>query len=102
MGARFRNALPSDLRRVGALARESLLAPGAAYATQAERSEIARQFKRHGCHHCGRRSNGAVADHMPPNKDAHGSAAERAARQRCARAVGHARRCLGAPAAPNR
>lgn len=48
MGGRFRSVMPSDLSRVGAIARESLPAAGVEYATEANRVELARFFRRQG------------------------------------------------------
>ena len=68
MGGRFRSVMPSDLTRVGAIARESMPAAGINYATDEKRRELFRFFKRDGCHHCGTRKGHVVGDHMPPNK----------------------------------
>ncbi|PRW59668.1 pfkB family carbohydrate kinase [Chlorella sorokiniana] len=68
MGGRFRSVMPSDLAKVGAIARESLPATHAEYATDASRVELARYFRRDGCHHCGTRRGKVIGDHMPPNK----------------------------------
>lgn len=46
MGGRFRSVMPSDLARVGAIARESLPAPGVEYASSSARRELFRLFKR--------------------------------------------------------
>ncbi|KAL4859030.1 hypothetical protein ACK3TF_000816 [Chlorella vulgaris] len=68
MGGRFRSVMPSDLVKVGAIARESLPAPSVEYATPASRIELRRLFSRDGCHHCGTRRGKLIGDHMPPNK----------------------------------
>ncbi|KAL4424322.1 hypothetical protein ABPG75_001623 [Micractinium tetrahymenae] len=68
MGGRFRSVMPSDLSRVGAIARESLPAAGVEYATAANKVELVRFFRRDGCHHCGKRRGALIGDHMPPNK----------------------------------
>lgn len=68
MGGRFRSVMPSDLARVGAIARESLPAAGVEYASEANRLELTRFFRRDGCHHCGKRRGSLIGDHMPPNK----------------------------------
>lgn len=46
MGGRFRSVMPSDLARVGAIARESLPAAGVEYASEANRLELTRFFRR--------------------------------------------------------
>lgn len=46
MGGRFRSVMPSDLARVGAIARESLPAAGVEYASDANRLELTRFFRR--------------------------------------------------------
>jgi hypothetical protein len=46
MGGRFRSVMPSDLARVGAIARESLPAKGAQYASESNRTELVRFFRR--------------------------------------------------------
>lgn len=48
MGGRFRSVMPSDLVKVGAIARESLPAPSVEYATPASRIELRRLFSRCG------------------------------------------------------
>jgi len=73
-GGRFRSILPSDVRFVGALARESLPAAGSGYATDMQRVELRSIFRRHGCHHCGTRFGNVIADHQPPNKTVYGAA----------------------------
>ena len=57
----------------GALARESLPAAGSAYATDIQRAELRLLFRRHGCHHCGKRFGPVIADHQPPNKTVYGA-----------------------------
>lgn len=79
-GGRFRSLLPSDVARVGALARESIPATlGANYASETQRAELKLLFKRHGCHHCGAKRGNVIADHQPPNKTVYGSSAARTA-----------------------
>jgi len=68
MGGKFRSVMPSDLTKVGAIAKESMPAAGMQYATDEKRRELFRFFKRDGCHHCGTRRGAVVGDHMPPNK----------------------------------
>ena len=68
VGGRFCEMLPSDLCFPGAMARESLRAPGQSYADNSARRELGMLFRRHGCHHCGRKTGEFVGDHMPPNK----------------------------------
>ncbi|KAK3258413.1 hypothetical protein CYMTET_32538 [Cymbomonas tetramitiformis] len=68
LGGRLASVLPSDLRFAGALARESIRAPGSSYANEVQRAELRMLFKRFGCHHCGTRRGDVVGDHMPPNK----------------------------------
>jgi len=46
MGGRFRSVMPSNLATVGAIARESLPAAGVEYATEANRRELVRLFRR--------------------------------------------------------
>ena len=46
MGGRFRSVMPSDLARVGAIARESMPAAGVEYASDRARRELFRYFKR--------------------------------------------------------
>lgn len=77
VGGRLRELLPSDLRYPGAMARESLRAPGQAYANDTTRRELGILFKRYGCHTCGTRTGEFVGDHMPPNKVVHGSSSSR-------------------------
>ncbi|PSC67403.1 pfkB family carbohydrate kinase [Micractinium conductrix] len=68
MGGRFRSVMPSDVAKVGAIARESMPAAGVEYATEKYRIELRRLFRRDGCHHCGTRRGAVIGDHMPPNK----------------------------------
>lgn len=68
MGGHFRRVMPSDLTKVGAIARESIPAAGMQYAGDEKRKELARFFRRDGCHHCGTRRGPVIGDHMPPNK----------------------------------
>mmetsp|Transcript_31584 Transcript_31584/g.53065 ORF Transcript_31584/g.53065 Transcript_31584/m.53065 type:complete len:283 (-) Transcript_31584:394-1242(-) len=80
LGGRVQSLLPSDLGRVGAHARASLPANGASYADQTQRAKLQQLFKKFGCHHCGTRRGTVIGDHMPPNRIAHGSTSEIAAR----------------------
>ena len=73
VGGRLRELLPSDLRYPGAMARESLRAPGREYASDTARRELGVLFRRYGCHTCGTRAGDFVGDHMPPNKVVHGT-----------------------------
>lgn len=76
MGGRFRNLMPSDLFKPGSLARGSLPAPGAQYASEMFRDELKILMRRDGCHHCGKTKGKTIGDHIPPNKLAHGSRKE--------------------------
>lgn len=56
MGGRFSSLMPSDLSKPGALAFESIPARtdnSEAYAQPSVKRELARIFRRDGCHHCG-------------------------------------------------
>jgi len=68
MGGRFGSVMPSDLTKIGAIARESMPAAGMQYAGEEKKRELIRFFRRDGCHHCGTRSGRVIGDHMPPNK----------------------------------
>jgi hypothetical protein len=68
VGGSFRAIMPSDLTKVGALAKESIPAAGMQYATDEKRRELIRMFRRDGCHHCGNKRGMVIGDHMPPNK----------------------------------
>lgn len=68
VGGSFRTIMPSDLSKVGAIARESIPAAGMQYATDEKRRELIRMFRRDGCHHCGSTKGMVIGDHMPPNK----------------------------------
>ena len=68
VGGSFRTIMPSDLNKVGAIAKESIPAAGMQYATDEKRRELIRMFRRDGCHHCGSRKGMVIGDHMPPNK----------------------------------
>lgn len=46
LGGRFRSVLPSDLFAPGAMAVESIPSPGAQYANEVSRGELARLFRR--------------------------------------------------------
>lgn len=61
LGGRFSSVMPSDLTKPGALAFESIPARAdhsEAYAQPSVKRELARIFKRDGCHHCGTRARG--------------------------------------------
>ncbi|KAL3159584.1 hypothetical protein ABBQ38_009997 [Trebouxia sp. C0009 RCD-2024] len=73
MGGRYRNVMPSDLFKRGALARGSLPAPGKRYASENFRDELRILMRRDGCHHCGKKQGRTVGDHIPPNKQVWGS-----------------------------
>ena len=49
MGGRFRSVMPSDLFKPGAMARESLRAPGRDYASTINREELQRLMRRYQC-----------------------------------------------------
>eukprot|EP00878_Enallax_costatus_P006778 GHUV01007105.1.p1 GENE.GHUV01007105.1~~GHUV01007105.1.p1 ORF type:complete len:356 (+),score=121.12 GHUV01007105.1:733-1800(+) len=71
LGGRFSSLMPSDLSKPGALAFESIPARpdnSEAYAKPSVKRELARIFKRDGCHHCGSTRGPVIGDHMPPNK----------------------------------
>lgn len=68
VGGSFRTVMPSDLSKVGAIAKESIPAAGMQYATDEKRRELIRMFRRDGCHHCGSTKGMVIGDHMPPNK----------------------------------
>jgi hypothetical protein len=53
MGGRFASIMPSDITKPGALAFESIPAKGENYAKASIKRELARIFRRDGCHHCG-------------------------------------------------
>jgi len=56
LGGRFSSVMPSDLTKPGALSYESIPAradKSEAYAQPSVKRELARIFKRDGCHHCG-------------------------------------------------
>lgn len=68
VGGSFRTIMPSDLTKVGAIAKESIPAAGMQYAGEEKRRELIRMFRRDGCHHCGTKKGMVIGDHMPPNK----------------------------------
>lgn len=77
MGGVYRNLLPSDVRTVGACARESIPVPlrssfdpsNPQYAGPVQKAELMRMYRRDGCHHCGkRRGSKVIGDHQPPTK----------------------------------
>lgn len=64
LGGRFSSVMPSDLTKPGALAFESIPARAdnsEAYAAPSVKRELARIFKRDGCHHCGEAARVVVA-----------------------------------------
>eukprot|EP01026_Neomeris_dumetosa_P060718 TRINITY_DN5726_c0_g2_i1.p1 TRINITY_DN5726_c0_g2~~TRINITY_DN5726_c0_g2_i1.p1 ORF type:complete len:329 (-),score=38.46 TRINITY_DN5726_c0_g2_i1:304-1290(-) len=76
VGGRFRNLLPSDVLKPGAMAVESLPAKGKEYVTGTQKQELKRLYKTYGCHHCGTKSGPPIGDHMPCNKFVWGGAKE--------------------------
>ena len=68
VGGSFRSIMPSDLTKIGAIAKESMPAAGMQYAGEEKRRELLRMYRRDGCHHCGTRKGMVIGDHMPPNK----------------------------------
>ncbi|CAM6117484.1 unnamed protein product [Calypogeia fissa] len=72
LGGSFRNLMPSNVVNPGALARGSIPARGPKYANEVEHGLIQDLYRKHGCHHCGKRGGDSIADHMPPNVIAHG------------------------------
>lgn len=75
LGRGLKTAMPSDVSHPGAMARKSLPANGAHYASEGQKRTLARWMARHGCHHCGTKVGAVIGDHMPPNKVAFGSSA---------------------------
>ena len=75
LGRGLKTAMPSDVSHPGAMARKSLPANGAHYASEGQKRTLARWMARHGCHHCGTKVGAVIGDHMPPNKIAFGSSA---------------------------
>lgn len=67
LGGRYRNVMPSNLIRPGALARSSIPSRGRNYANEVEAGLIKDLYKRYGCHHCGSTHGESIADHMPAN-----------------------------------
>ncbi|BBM97858.1 hypothetical protein MPTK1_1g08910 [Marchantia polymorpha subsp. ruderalis] len=72
LGGSFHRLMPSNVNHPGALHSVSIPARGSKYANDIEQVLIQDMFKRHGCHHCGKRAGESIADHMPPNVIAHG------------------------------
>mmetsp|Transcript_21711 Transcript_21711/g.69912 ORF Transcript_21711/g.69912 Transcript_21711/m.69912 type:complete len:245 (-) Transcript_21711:63-797(-) len=70
LGGRWLSLTPSNVVSVGAFGRRAASIPAlAAYATKAQRLEIAKLGKTFGCHSCGRKGGlPFVADHQPPLK----------------------------------
>ena len=75
LGRGLKTAMPSDVSHPGAMARKSLPANGAHYASEGQKRTLARWMARDGCHHCGTKVGAVIGDHMPPNKVAFGSSA---------------------------
>lgn len=75
LGRGMRSAMPSDVSHPGALARMSMPANGAHYASESQKRTLAGWLRRDGCHHCGTKVGPVIGDHMPPNKLAYGSSA---------------------------
>lgn len=72
LGGSCRNLMPSNVVNPGALARGSMPARGPKYANEVEQGLIHDLYRKHGCHHCGKRGGDSIADHMPPNVTVHG------------------------------
>eukprot|EP00798_Chlamydomonas_sp_ICE-L_P005557 gene5557-4193_t len=68
----FRRLMPSDLRKPGAFAYQSVPLGKSDYANSVQKGQLVAIFKRDGCHSCGRsaisRSAKVVGDHIPPTK----------------------------------
>eukprot|EP01024_Parvocaulis_polyphysoides_P040569 TRINITY_DN36955_c0_g1_i1.p1 TRINITY_DN36955_c0_g1~~TRINITY_DN36955_c0_g1_i1.p1 ORF type:complete len:322 (+),score=33.19 TRINITY_DN36955_c0_g1_i1:112-1077(+) len=75
-GGSYRNILPSDVVKPGAMAVESLPAKGKEYVTGVQKLELQRLYKKYGCHHCGSKGGAPIGDHMPCNKFVWGGANE--------------------------
>lgn len=75
LAGRFSSLLPSNVAKPGAFAARSIPAPGQAYATESEKRSLIQIYYRSGCHSCGTKSTQqtCIADHLPPNKQVHGS-----------------------------
>ncbi|KAL3700290.1 hypothetical protein R1sor_018312 [Riccia sorocarpa] len=56
LGGKFHNLMPSNVIHPGALHSVSIPARGSRYANDIEQSLIQDIFKRHGCHHCGKKA----------------------------------------------
>ena len=67
-GGAFRRLMPSDLRAPGAHAFSSVPVSAADYASESQKSQLTRIFKRDGCHHCGTKRGPVIGDHIPPTK----------------------------------
>ena len=68
LGGRFNAALPSNLFKPGAFARNWIPARWEQYAAHYERHLMQQIGGKHGCHSCGTRSGKFIADHQPPIK----------------------------------
>ncbi|KAL2651554.1 hypothetical protein R1flu_019682 [Riccia fluitans] len=64
LGGRFHNLMPSNVIHPGALHSVSIPARGSKYANDIEQTLIQDIFKRHGCHHCGKKAGECIADHI--------------------------------------
>jgi hypothetical protein len=67
-GGAFRRLMPSDLRAPGAHAFSSVPVSAGDYASESQKSQLVRIFKRDGCHHCGSKRGPVIGDHIPPTK----------------------------------
>eukprot|EP00195_Chlamydomonas_chlamydogama_P007862 CAMPEP_0202892446 /NCGR_PEP_ID=MMETSP1392-20130828/2172_1 /ASSEMBLY_ACC=CAM_ASM_000868 /TAXON_ID=225041 /ORGANISM="Chlamydomonas chlamydogama, Strain SAG 11-48b" /LENGTH=412 /DNA_ID=CAMNT_0049576399 /DNA_START=232 /DNA_END=1470 /DNA_ORIENTATION=- len=64
----FNRVLPSDLRKPGAFAYQSVPIGTSAHATDVQKGQLISIFKRDGCHHCGNKRGAVIGDHIPPTK----------------------------------
>ena len=53
LGGQYRRIMPSDLRKPGAFARQSIPVSKVEHATLEQKAHLISIFKRDGCHHCG-------------------------------------------------
>lgn len=67
-GGAFRRLMPSDLRSPGAFAYSNVPVSAADYASESQKAQLMRIFKRDGCHHCGTKRGPVIGDHIPPTK----------------------------------
>lgn len=69
LGGRGLSLTPSSVLTVGAFGRRAAsLAASTRYANPTQRKQIAAFGRKFGCHTCGRKRAGFVADHQPPLK----------------------------------